>query len=124
MYLIFRSSTGMRFDMGCLIMLGTVDKETLEDCKSHVVSTIWKLNPEERWNHFFDEDNKPKCATFDYNGYKLSAVYVKLPHYEPEIFCLVETTDRVGNATERVGNEAYKKYYNESGVPLEILHHI
>ena len=112
-YLIFRSSdTDERFDMGCLIMLDNnmLDNKVLDECSRYVTNTIHGWTPEKRWESFFGKDGgTPRCVTFRYKDYDLVAAQIKLPHYVPEIFCLVVGSDAA--TYEDVYKAAYDKYY-------------
>lgn len=108
-YLIFRSTSGERFEMGCLIMLGSIDDQVLDQCKSYVTKRIHEWTPEERWSHYFGESNK--CVIFQYKEYKLFTACIKLPHYEPEIFCLVKYDYDTLCGFEDIEKEAHNKYY-------------
>jgi hypothetical protein len=111
MYLIFRSTTGERFDMGGLIMLGVEDI----NCERHVVSEIRKWTAEERWELFFGENGEAKCVVFRYGNNVISAGYIKLPHYEGEIFCFVDSEE---HTIQEIEEAALKKYYGCGTEPL------
>ena len=89
-YFVFRSPDGTKtFEMGCLINLSQEN----EDVIRHVIEQIHKWSPEKRWQQFFAEDNTPKCVIFIYQGFRVSAAWCKLPHFVPEIFCLIQNED-------------------------------
>ena len=109
-YLKFCSPDGERFDMGCLIMLGSVDSETLHDCRLHVFSTIENWTPEGRWEKIISN----KCLTLNYKEYHLSCALVKLPHFdEPEVFCLVGD---IPYSFEDIESEALLKFKNSGNI--------
>jgi hypothetical protein len=115
MYLIFRSTTGERFDMGTLIMLGVEDGQNDTGTKPYVISEIRKWTPEERWERFFGENGEAKCVVFRYGNNVISAGYIKLPHYEGEIFCFVDSEE---HTFQEIEEAAIKKYYGCGTEPL------
>jgi hypothetical protein len=110
-FLKFSSPHGDIFEMGCLIMLGN-DKD--DDIQRYVVGQVRNWIPEERWNRFFGQDGSPLCVTFRYRGFRMSASYCKLPHYEGEIFCLVEPDHQFPRDAYDVEMEAYSKFYHKT----------
>jgi hypothetical protein len=111
MNLIFRSANGKRFDMGCLIMLG-LDSHMNSDSQKHVISEIYEWTPEERWERFFGQDDEAKCVVFHYGGNVLSTGCIKMPHYDAEIFCFVDSEERTLQEIE----EAAKSKFNGTSI--------
>ena len=83
-YLLFRSGD-KTFEMGCMV---AVMGEEHEDVRAFAIDQIRRWTPEERWERFMERDMTP--VLFHHRGFRLSAAYIQLPGYVPEIFCVIE----------------------------------